>query len=33
VGLLTAYHIMALIFGLIALFGLAWSLAQTLWAR
>jgi hypothetical protein len=33
VGPLTTYHIMALFFGLIALFGLIWPLAQRLWTR
>ena len=32
-GLLTTYHILALFFGVIALFGLAWPLAQRLWTR
>ena len=32
-GLLTAYHVMAFIFGLIALFGLVWPLAQRVLMR
>jgi hypothetical protein len=32
-GPLTTYHIMALIFGLIALLGLVWPLTQRLWMR
>jgi len=32
-GPLTTYHVMAFLFGLIALLGLAWPLAQRLWMR
>jgi hypothetical protein len=32
-GLLTAYHVMAFFFGLVALVGLAWPLAQRLWTN
>jgi hypothetical protein len=32
-GPLTTYHVMALIFGVIALFGLVLALAQWLWMR
>ena len=32
-GPLTAYHVMALFFGVIVLVGLVWPLAQRLWAR
>jgi hypothetical protein len=32
-GLFTSYHVMAFFFGLIALFGLVWPLAQRLWTR
>jgi hypothetical protein len=32
-GLLTAYHVMALIFGLVALVGLVWPLSQRLWTH
>src|SRR5436305_1306117 len=32
-GLLTAYHVMALIFGLVALVGLVWPLARMVWTR
>jgi hypothetical protein len=32
-GTVTAYHVMALIFGLIAVVGLLWPLAQSIWTR
>ena len=32
-GLLTAYHVMAFFFGMIALIGLVWPLAQRLWTN
>jgi hypothetical protein len=32
-GMLTTYHVLALIFGLVALFGLMWPLAQRLRTR
>jgi hypothetical protein len=32
-GTVTAYHVLALFFGVIALFGLAWPLARRLWTR
>jgi hypothetical protein len=32
-GPLTTYHVLALIFGLIALFGLVLALAQSIWTR
>jgi hypothetical protein len=32
-GLLTTYHVMALIFGLVSLLGLGWPLVQRLWMR
>jgi hypothetical protein len=32
-GMLTTYHVLALIFGLIAVVGLVWPLAQWLWTR
>jgi hypothetical protein len=32
-GIFTAYHVLALILGVIALAGLGWPLAQWLWTR
>jgi hypothetical protein len=32
-GLLTAYHVMAFFFGLVALVGFAWPLSRLLWTR